>query len=377
VVKKIVLVPPNGWLLIHDFSLHRIGMYLKKLENVTTIIVKIDNKKRDVAFDDGNYVDEVINVTTEQELLKKIEELKPDLIFHRSWMLAYSFAAKLVERFENVVVNIKDWNFTEKDKYEFIYPNHGDDFEAIEYIFKNAKNILSHFTNKQSKIWAKKYDVDSKKFLFFPEYCNEDFFLERKLQYKNVKIVFAGSINQTTLPEQLFPWKSHLRSVSKLTKQNIRVDFVLPEAVYENIFNDKNNYFDWQYENKFNKNINIIKGTALSPIKLAKYHFCFFELETSGENKELYKYAVVSKFAFYLEACLPILVNEDFKSISKIIRKHNLGIVFSNKDLDNFNNVLKISQKEYNQMVKNISEFRKTYTYKNNDKKMKNLLKNL
>jgi len=376
-MKLVIFIPPNGNMVGHDFSIHRLGTYFKNIKNVKTVIVKIDNKKRDTEFDNGNYIDEVINVSSQEELFKTVKKLNANLIFHRSWMLTYSFASKLVEKFDNVIVNIKDWNFAPKEEYEFIFENHNDDFEGVEYIFKNAKFILSHFTKQQVKRWAKKYNVNKNKFIFFPEYCNEENFIYKNMDYdyKNIKLVFAGMISRTSYPEQLFPWKSHIRSILKLTKQKINVDFVLPNTVYDTIFGNKNLYFDWLYENKFNKRMNLVKGKTLFFNKNNNYNFGFFELETSGKYKELYEYAIISKFAFYLESALPILVNKDFKAISHIVKKHNIGIVFSNNDLNNLTNILKITQKEYNQMIENLYVFRKTYTFENNYKKLNKILK--
>jgi len=375
-MKLIIFVPPNGNMMRHDFSIHRLGKYFKTKKGIKTIVVKIDNKKLDSEFDNGNYVDEVINVVTQTDLFNMIEKLKPNLILHRSWMLAYPFAARLIKKFDNVVVNIKDWNFSSKKEYKFIFDT-DTDFKAIKYIFKNAKYILSHFTKKQSIIWAKKYNVSKNKFIFFPEYCNEDNFQIGNINYdkNNIKLLFAGNISLiTSYPEQLFPWKSHLRSIIKVTKQKISIDFIFPSTTYTNIISNKKLCFDWLYENEFNKRINLLKGKTLFLNKENDYDFAFFELETSGTNKKLYEYAVVSKFAFYLELAIPILVNKDFKSISKIVKKYNIGIVFSNDDLNDLNKILNISKKEYNTMIKNIYTFRDTYTYTNNNQVFKKIM---
>ncbi|PKI79630.1 hypothetical protein CP960_13550, partial [Malaciobacter halophilus] len=74
----------------------------------------------------------------------------------------------------------------------------------------------------------------------------------------------------------------------------------------------------------------------------------------------------------YLECGIPILINEKFHSIAKIVKKYNLGIIFNNNDLENLNDKLKISQDEYNLLCKNIKKFRKNFTY---EKKAKILSK--
>jgi len=363
--KNIVIVPPSGWMLIQDFSIHRLGKYFKNVKNIKTIVVKIDNKKLDGEFDNGGYVDEVINVSTEEELFKTIKELNPDLIFHRSWMLAYPFAAKLVKEFDNVVVNIKDWNFATKKEYKFIFDDISD-FKAIKYIFKNSKYVLSHYTKEQAKIWAKEYNVNKNKFIFFPEYCNEENFSTKPISFNpnnTINLVAAGSLAPSSFPEQFFPTKGMLRGVNKLSKQNIQTNMITVPKYYDGIFEQKAIYQDILYENKFNPYFNILKGEILASNVLESFDFGFFQLEYTTKNEYLNKYAIPSKFAFYLEAGIPMIVNSKMESLAYYVEKYNLGIVFKNSNISNMREVLEINQSEYRDMINNIINFREKFLY--------------
>ncbi|RXJ98220.1 hypothetical protein CRU98_10690 [Arcobacter sp. CECT 8986] len=363
--KHFILIPPNGRFKKQDFSLLRIMKWLKNFKNIKISLIYIEDVKINKNLQD--FIN-IYKVKDEEEIFKTIKSLDYDFIFHRSWMGAYYFAATLVKTFDNVLINIKDWNFAEKEVYEYLFPDNKD-YESIDYIFKNCNNILSHFTKEQSKLWAKKYNTKKNKFKFFPEYCNKDNFNNKpKIKYKkNIKLVYAGKIPPTCYAEEYFPGKAHLRSIKKLTKQKINIDFVLPPKIYDTFYNHSNNlYLDFIYEDKINRNFNILKGKELNSQILDEYHFGFFELETSGKNHNLYKYAVTSKFAFYLEAGIPMLINKKFNSMAKLVKKYNLGIVFNNNDLKNLNKKLKISQEEYNLLCKNIKTFRKKFTYQKN-----------
>lgn len=48
------------------------------------------------------------------------------------------------------------------------------------------------------------------------------------------------------------------------------------------------------------------------------------------------------------------------KSLAKIVKKYNLGIVIQNRDLENINNILEISEKEYKRKVKAIKNLEKS-----------------
>ena len=65
---------------------------------------------------------------------------------------------------KNTIINIKDWNFANKNTYKFLFNN--KDYKGISYRFKNAKLILSHFTKEQSKKWIEEYKLKENKFIF-------------------------------------------------------------------------------------------------------------------------------------------------------------------------------------------------------------------
>lgn len=365
-IKTVVLIPPSARFKKQDFSIQRVATAFKNISDIKVVLLYI--KELELSIDEKIY-DEVISVTSEQEIFLKLKAIDSKMIINRAWMHNYSFAKSLVENFNNVVVNIKDWNFCSKDEYRFLFGS-TDDFEAIEYIFENAKLVLSHFTQEQAVLWSKEYGVDLNRFVFFPEFCNKDSFENRAIEYKDIHLVYAGKIQKSTYPEQLFPAKSHLRSITKLTKQGFNIDFILPEMEYDNVVKNKEYFLDFLYENSFNDRFNLIRGRKLHPQILKKYHFGFFELEVSGKNIELFRYAIVSKFAFYLEASLPMLVNKNFISIAFLIKEHQLGVVFENKDIDSFDTLLDISQNQYDTYIKNIQKFRKSFVYENLLKKI-------
>lgn len=365
--KNIALIPPNGKPFINDFSIQRLGDYFKDYPDIHTTLLIIDMPDTQTSSN----TNAVIYFASEEELFKHLSSVDYDVIFHRSWMLAYPFAAKLVQHMNNVIVNIKDWNFSTQKEYKIIFgENAVEDFNAIKYIFQHAKAILSHYTDQQAKIWAKKYNVDVKKFIFFPEYCNEkNFNYPRKRSYQNPKLAFAGSLGPTSYPEEFFLAKSHLRALRQLTQQNIDVSYVLTQGAYAGTQSPRQRlvFQDILYENAFNEKFHITKGETLNSSILEPYHFGFFILEYSTKSVHLNRYAIPSKFAFYLEAGLPMLINANMKALAHLIQKYNLGIVFNNSHLDNFSTILDISEEDYLQMVRNIIEFRRTKYQYNKD----------
>ncbi|MCK5110919.1 MAG: hypothetical protein KAQ94_05310 [Arcobacteraceae bacterium] len=335
--------------------------YFKKELNYKVILITI---KSDIAIVNKNY-SKVIEVENQKQIIKTIYQIQYDFIINRGWMHAYQFSAKIVKNFPETIVIIKDWNFSTKQEYKFLFGDDSD-FKAIKYIFKNAKKVLSHYTKEQAKVWAKEYNTDKNKFIFFPDYCNESNFVKKQLKFNpktTINLVLAAAVAPTSYPEEFFLPKGMLRSVKKLSQQNISVSLMVPPNSYDDMIKNKQLYRDIFYEYEFNKLFNVYRGDNLNSSILNPFDFGFFLLEYTTKNEYLNKYTLPSKFAFYLEAGIPMIIHKKHKILTKIVKKYNLGICFDNKDLDNFYNKLNITVEEYSLMIENIKRFRKNFIY--------------
>lgn len=60
---------------------------------------------------------------------------------------------------------------------------------------------MSHYTIEQAEIWAKEYNVDKDKFIFYPEYCTN---LSNSIpkERDKYKILFAGTFGPTSNSER-------------------------------------------------------------------------------------------------------------------------------------------------------------------------------
>lgn len=319
--------------------------------------------------------DHLITVNDLDSIVEYAKQGEFDLILHRGWMHRYSFAARLSREVENIVFYIKDWQNYPREKYKFIYTT-DEDFDAIEELFRSGKKIFSHFTKEQHRIWAQRYGIGTENFHFLPEYCNEKNFIENDIKpvKSAMKLVMAGSLPPTCEPE-LVAAKNFYKMMKDITSCGVYLDVMLLEKNYENLRNDPR-YKDYRYEELFNKYFGIKKGSSMQPDILSGYHFGIFSDTLYGTELEKYpehyEYAVFSKIVLYLEAGLPVLINAALKSIARIVKEHNIGIVFQEKDLLELDTLLDIEPKEYEKMVQNVYNFRKVFTY--NTQTLKELL---
>lgn len=364
-MKKIIIIPPNGQLKKQDFAIQRMGSYLIDKLNYKITLIYIRN---DILI--KNNMHEKIVYIEKENTAQILEHLtihnNYDFILSRAWMHSYPFSAKIAKKFNNVIVYIKDWNFSNKKEYKFLFGNDYD-FKAIKTIFRKSLFILSHYSNEQAKIWSKKYKVNKNKILFLPEFPNSENFSSKKCNIqKNIKLVFAGTFPSSSKPEQFFLTKGLLRATKVLNTQKIEINILTPPKNYEEIQQNKNLYQDILFENQFNNLFNLKKGEILNPSFLSEYDYGFFIIEYTTKKELLNKFAVPSKFSLYLEAGIPLIINKKHKTLAKYVKKYKLGVVFENKDIKNLHKILNnISLNEYKSFIKNIIKFREYFSYEN------------
>ena len=179
---KIALIPPDGSLLKQDFTLHKIAIYLKELNNISVDLLYINDESN---LDNKEIFESCIQLKDKNSMIEQLNETKYDLIIHRSWMHRYTFASILTQEFTNIVIYIKDW-FEEmpQEHYKFLFDT-DEDYLAIKKIFESKCKILSHYGKSYTDKLAEQYGVDKDDFIYFPEYCLRDnFTIRNKLEYK-------------------------------------------------------------------------------------------------------------------------------------------------------------------------------------------------
>jgi len=369
--KSIVFIPPNGELVAQDFALFRIINYLAEL-NIKTYLLVV-NELNDSKL---HYETNIIAFNSRQEIISHLENNKYNLIFHRTWMHRYPFAAEIANKFDNAIIYIKDWQNLPEDKYGHVYSTQ-DDCEAIKSIFNSNATLLSHYKHSYMKKLSKQYNSPNSKLIFFPEYCNKNLFIQKnKSVKKKMKILFASGLNSSSQAIETSPGKSVFNLMYTISKQNIRIDLMLLPKAYTKLNANDKLYEDYLYEDKFNPFFNIKKGSELNHNDTLKYHFGIFaglDMNVEGLYLEAESNAITSKLSFYLESGLPILVNKKFKFLSKLVEKNSIGLIYEDKNLKDLNSLINITKKEYSDLLQNVNIFRKKFIY--NQKTMKPILK--
>lgn len=358
--RTILFIPANGIGKVNDFSIFRLAQELKELGFSCVILTRAPVNEQ---F--SHLFDKIYHVTCAQHFFDTLCHIPYSKILYRGWMHAYGFGAFLTQHFRNVVLNIKDWNFSTEEEYIFLFGTKSSfDFKAIAYSFQHAEKVVSHYTEEEHRLWADEYNVSQDTFYFLPEYCHQSVFHTKSNNLSDCPhIVHAGTLPPASYPEDFFWTKGYLRTIKKLSCKNILFSCVIPESYYQRILNEKALYSDIMYEDRFNTSFTLRKGKDLDPSILDQYHFGHFTVEYTTRHRRLNRYAVPSKVAFYLEAGLPLMVNERMESVAHLVKKHNLGVVYSNDDLEHLDEILIRALADYPQLLENITRFREIFCY--------------
>jgi hypothetical protein len=362
--EEILFIPPNGSLKNFDYSIFRIAGYLSA-HDIKASLLSLEPPPEIFR----HLFHHIYTPSTVVGFLDQLGTINRSHIFYRGWMHAYLFGAFLIKKYPDTIINIKDWNFCDQERYHFLFGELSlHDFTGIDYTFKKAEVVLSHYTKEETDRWSLEYDCDPTKFIFLPELCDENSFCQSNNKpAKPMRLVWACSLPPTHLPENMYPTKTIFRDTQLLTQKGLNIDYVVPESVYTKIMADRNSYLDILYESHFNRNFKLIKGKALSAKILQSYHYgCFMFSDATAEIR-LFQYAVPSKFSLYLEAGLPVLVNKKNKALAKIVHTHGLGFVFSDDEVTLLPKKLLDIHHNYPEMQNNIYTFRTSYTYQSFD----------
>lgn len=297
--------------------------------------------------------------------------LNVDVIHFRGWMHNYDLAGIIsVLLSRKVVVESMDLPefFAPIEVYSWLFGKEEakDDFYGVKLICNYAKAFLINYSDNEVKCIEEKY-FPSAKIISWHNYIVEEYCVPYKsIDYSSpYKLVWAGSIAPTSYPRYHYPAKGLFEMGIELSKQGCRIDFIIPPKFFDGLDRDK--YLDFLYENRFNSNFNFLKGKPPMQIvhDLSYYHYGVFPLIIKKEqHTRLFKDAIPTKFCLYLEAGLPILVSSYMSYLASIVRDNNLGLVFEDNDIYQAISILNsINSKKYNEMRKNIINFRKVFSY--------------
>jgi len=226
--------------------------------------------------------------------------------------------------------------------------------ENADFIFhKGPKNELNLIKKEEAK-------VKGKSIQFLP-YCLDNWIMpikKEKSKLKGLHLVHIGSGAKDTCFYLRIKPKDIFRLI---TKQEINIHLYSFCAI------DK-------IPSKYMHIHEIIPNLKLNKV-MGKYHYGFilaFHKEDGYLDKRFLKTVTANKLFSYLEAGIPVLINDEIEFMVSIIKKYKCGVVISEKDLPNLKKILK--KQNYSKLLEGVKKAREDLKLSNHSERIINEL---
>lgn len=229
---------------------------------------------------------------------------------------------------------------------------------------ENADGIVAH--SLEPNLAMRKYGIKKKPTtIFFPLYCDDDFFCENKkiLNPDDIHLVYAGGVaGSHRNPKQYGNIQFH-DIINILSKQKIHFH------VYPSPSNIRADYEEYEEIANNNSFFHFHESVAQKDLakELSKYHFgiLFFFKGVSEQSEDKLKYATTLKLFNYLEAGIPIIVSKDIVYQSWMVERNKCGLTVSDKsELSNLKE--KLLEQNYSALIGEVHKSRANLSLQKN-----------
>lgn len=272
----------------------------------------------------------------------------------------FGILAKLLSK-SKIVFNFYDIPSTAGTKEDIMFGREKKDVEldffSERFACERCDGIIFGYSTEVREILKSRYRISSP-MLEFNSYVCDEFIQNNISKYSRedgkIHIVYGGNggnIVPSSLSRGSFEDFQFRRLIEKITRQGIYFD------IYVNLhmvpWRIKHEYGDYILMSKENNFFNFKKGLLLDEAtkEFSKYDFgamvYLFDKADKGRGmKEHNRMRLPDKFFTYLEAGLPILVSEELQYVAKLVKEYEMGIVVSQRDLDNLTEIINSYDRE-------------------------------
>jgi len=317
------------------------------------------------------YFDAVCIYDTYYALANILKEVKPYMIHVQGSMLGSDFLCMLAKLLNNskIVFEFYDVPSLTITKEDSVCTWGEKDtklgFFAEQYACENLDGIVLGYSHEAAEILRKHYNT-TVPVLEFHSYPCKEFFAEKSNGFKK-RLVYGGLVYPKNC-EEIFSSYQLYELIEVLTKQGFYFDVYASPHIsnisFEKHFIDYIKFSTWNEYFKFHKGI----LPTQAPKIFSQYDFgmvvYLFKGDLNNPINSHNKIRLTNKIFFYIEAGLPIIVSEEFKYVSKLVREYEIGIVVSQKDIPNLSKI--ISTYNYEKLKNNVRVARKELSMENN-----------
>jgi hypothetical protein len=225
-------------------------------------------------------------------------------------------------------------------------------FFSERFACERSDGLILGYSPEAVDILKSRYHINTP-ILEFHSYTCDEFISSDNSKYSdvdgNIHLVYGGHIAYSHLPGKFYGDVQFHSLIEKLTKQGIYFDMYTTLPLLSRIKANKC-FLDYKLLSEKNQLFNFKKGLPVNKatVEFSKYDFgamiYLFDRGTfmEGHNRT----RMPGKVFTYLEAGLPILVSEELQYVAKLVKEYEIGIVVSQKDLDNLPEVINSYDRE-------------------------------
>ena len=214
----------------------------------------------------------------------------------------------------------------------------------------NADGVVAHCL--EANVAFRKYGITKKPpTLFFPLYCDDDFFQEHTKIFNpnEIHLVYAGGVaGSHRNPKQYGNIQFH-NLIETLSKQKIHFH-IYPSP--SNMSADYEEYESIARSNSFFHFHESVSQQSLAK-ELSKYdfgiHLGFINDHKHQQSADKYKYCTTLKLFNFIEASLPMIISDNLIYQSWMLERHSAGVVINRQEL--FNLKSKLLEKDYSMRI--------------------------
>lgn len=328
------------------FSIARHALNLKK-QGIQTKLIYCSEVSIDVKRFLKDVFGQIIFEEKKELIMEKANRISTELHFFQTWMWKYkeTYSMLSASKAEKKIVEFYDITsfFAETDDLKKIWKSEDVDSDMFyeKELIKSSTTSFARFPQSILDEYASKFNCAGKLLELHPcssEVSKKSFFSKMTNLGKKFTILYTGGLipRNEAHPAEIFPERGLFDVFEELIKKGFQVE-VLHDP-NRPLRNEKESLKDFFKLSKRNKNFKLFDGIPpdLYSKKAANYFAGIILSNIPIQNrigKNILRGGVGTKFFSYLEAGLPIMVNNEYIYMKKLIEKYNAGLAFSFSDL--------------------------------------------
>lgn len=235
------------------------------------------------------------------------------------------------------------------------------------FCFAKSNGIIAR--NLEVKESLRRYNLPSKSNILFSDYCdNSNFTFATKSIAKGAEIslVYAGGLYGKSARSSSHGIENFDALIESLPSNRIELH------LYPNPDAPIDYYYDYILEQKNNPFLKVHQTIPQKEMgkELSKYHFGVlphFKEENAKISDAKLAFGTSNKFFNFLEAGLPILVSNEMIYMAWLVKRYQIGIVFSEKEQHNLRSI--IEQCNYSVLQQNVLKVREKLSMQHNQQR--------